>query len=595
MAHLSSTKNYRNGTFLFLSFYTRKVPRLTLAIFTMLLSSFFAMLPAILVGNALDLLLTSGKITTEFLILAGEIILSGILFYVISFMGLYIYITLGFSFERDIRQEYFDTIQEHSLTFHDENNSSKLLSMGMTEISQMRMGVMPALRAITTNIFSVLIITTSIYLLTDIQKAILTFTGFVLYYILAIYQARRIIPIRTQLANTVGVLTEESQEIFQGIEVVRSMKANFREVMRFRKSSQEYSNLGKQEGQMAAFYLPNVAVFILTAILFGWTLLDSTNGIYSIGTVTQVLGLLITLQLSSMMMPQMFLLLNAALTNANRIWNKMNWKDPYPDPEVKTEPEINWKGDLTFDNVSFSYTENGKYALKNLNFSIPGGSKVAIIGGPGSGKSTLLKLLLKLYLPTEGKIMISNHNFNDISPKTVREHVSLVEQEIFLFSGKIKDNIAFANPNASYDEILEAAIAAQAMEFISDLPNGLETLIGERGVDISGGQKQRLAIARAILANPDILLLDDSASALDSRTEDLLRKALDNLSADRLTITVTQRLNTLVRADLIIILKKGEIIGLGTHENLLKESEEYQRIFELLPESEQILAQGGVA
>jgi len=552
------------------------------------------MFPAILVGNALDLLLTSGKITTEFLILAGEIILSGILFYVISFMGLYIYITLGFSFERDIRQEYFDTIQEHSLTFHDENNSSKLLSMGMTEISQMRMGVMPAMRAITTNIFSVLIITTSIYLLTDIQKASLAFTGFVLYYILAIYQARRIIPIRTQLANTVGVLTEESQEIFQGIEVVRSMKANFREVMRFRQTSQQYSNLGKQEGQMAAFYLPNVAVFLLTAILFGWTLLDSTNGLYSIGTVTQVLGLLITLQLSSMMMPQMFLLLNAALTNANRIWSKMNWKDPYPDPELKSEPEVNWKGDLTFENVSFSYTENGKYALKNLNFSIPGGSKVAIIGGPGSGKSTLLKLLLQLYLPTEGNITISNHNFNDISPQTIREHVSLVEQEIFLFSGMIKDNIAFANPNASYDEILEAAIAAQAMEFISDLPNGLETIIGERGVDISGGQKQRLAIARAILANPDILLLDDSASALDSRTEDLLRKALDNLSADRLTITITQRLNTLVRADLILILKKGEIIGIGTHNDLLKESEEYQRIFELLPESEQILAQGGV-
>ncbi len=585
--------SYSSGTTLFLSFFTRKVPTLIFAIMTMILSSFFAMLPAVLVGTALDELLVQREVTSRFMLIIFAIILSGALFYVISFLGLYTYVTLGFSFERDIRQEYFDRIQTHSLTFHDENNSSKLLSMGMTEISQMRQGVMPALRQIMNNIFSVLIITVTIYLTTDIYKAVVAFIGFVLYYILAIFQARRIIPIRTELANTVGVMTEESQEIFKGIEVVRSMRASLREIMRFRNTSEQYSILGKTEGRMAAFYLPNVAILILTSLLFGWTLYDVSNGLLEVSAVIQVLGLLITLQLTSMMMPQMFLLLNAALTNSNRIWEKMNWVDPYPDPVISEIPDIDWEGDLEFRDVWFSYN-NGRYALKNLNFTIPSGSKVAVIGGPGSGKSTLLKLLLQLYLPSKGEILISGVPFKNIPPHIVRQHVSRVEQEVFLFSGKIRDNISFAKPSATYEEILQAAEAAQAMEFISDLPEGLDTLIGERGVDLSGGQRQRLAIARAILADPDILLLDDSASALDSKTEELLRKALDNLSKDRMTITVTQRLNTLVKADLIILLKRGEIIAIGTHEKLLETSTEYQKIFELLPESEQLI-KGGVS
>jgi len=589
----TSTRYYRNGTTLFLSFFRRQPPKLILSLLLMVLSSVFSLIPAILVGAALDELYSGGMSATIYLYVGG-IVLSGVLFYVISFLGLYTYVTLGFSFERDIRQEYFDRIQSHSLTFHDENNSSKLLSMGMTEISQMRQGVMPASRQILNNIFSVIFITSSILTLTDVNKAAVTLVGFVIYYILAIYQAKRIIPVRIQLANTVGQLTEESQEIFRGIEIVRSLRSGIREIMRFRKTSEKYAALGKKEGQMAAFYLPNLAIILLTTSLFGWTLYDVTQGLYTAGTVIQVLGLLLTLQLSSMMMPQMFLLLNAALTNSNRIWEKMNWVDPQPDPVIEEVPQVDWKGELRFEDVWFSYTQDEKWALKGIDLSIAPGSKVAVIGGPGSGKSTLLKLLLQLYLPQKGRITISGVDFRDLPPSEIRKHVSRVEQEIFLFSGKIRDNIAFARPDATDEEILEAAEAAQAMDFISELPNGLDTVIGERGVNLSGGQRQRLAIARAILADPDILLLDDSASALDSRTEELLRRALENLSANRLTITVTQRLNTLIQADLIILLRKGEVIGLGRHEELLQRSPEYQRIFELLPESERLLAKGGV-
>ena len=584
---------YRNGTTLFFSFFRRQPLKLFFSTILMILAAFSSMVPAILVGKAIDILESEG-FSQLFIFYGIGVLISGVFFYLISFIGLFTFVTLSFSFERDIRQEYFDTIQSHSLTFFDEHNSSHLLSMGMTEISQMRQGIVPALRAIMQNIFSVLFIVAAIYSIAGLQMTLITLVGFIVYYILAVYQARRITPVRMKLADTAAELTEQSQEIFRGIDVVRSFKGTVREILRFRKMSKRYSDLGIREGRMAAFYLPNLALLLLTAALFAMSVNKVTLLQMSVGDLIQVMGLLVTLQLTSMMMPQMLLFLNAAITNANRIWEKMNWQDPQPDKEITEVPEINWKGELRFENVTFGYVNSKRPALKNLSVSIPPGSKVALIGGPGSGKSTFLKLLLKLYVPQEGRITISGVDYEDIPHQIIRQHVSMVEQEVFLFSGTIRDNIAFARPDATDEEIMVAAEAAQAMEFISKLPKGLDTMIGERGVDLSGGQRQRIAIARAILADPDILLLDDSASALDSKTEELLRKALDNLSENRLTITVTQRLTTLLKADLIILLKRGSLLAVGKHDELLDKCMEYRRIFELLPESERILAKGGI-
>ena len=202
-------------------------------------------------------------------------------------------------------------------------------------------------------------------------------------------------------------------------------------------------------------------------------------------------------------------------------------------------------------------------------------------------------MLLDLYKPQEGSIKIGGIDYTTIPDDEIRNHVASVEQDVFLFSGTIRDNIGIAFvEDAKTDEIMEAAESAQALEFISKLPDGIDTVIGERGVTLSGGQRQRIAIARAILANPEVLLLDDSSSALDAKTELLIRKALDNLSKNRLTITVTQRLNSLVRADLILVMEKGELIAIGKHDELIQTSDEYKKIFELLPESER-LTNGG--
>ncbi|MDF1541471.1 MAG: ATP-binding cassette domain-containing protein, partial [Candidatus Thorarchaeota archaeon] len=256
--------------------------------------------------------------------------------------------------------------------------------------------------------------------------------------------------------------------------------------------------------------------------------------------------------------------------------------------------EINWLGDVDFDHLSFKYkTTNGNndhYALNDFNITIPGGSRVALIGGPGGGKSTILKMLLRLYDPTEGEVRIGDVNLRDVCTSTVRDNVGLVEQDIFLFRMSVHDNIAFGRPTATRVEVEEAAKRAQAHEFIVELDGGYDSVIGERGMTLSGGQRQRLAIARALIQDPKILLLDDSVSAVDAQTEFLMRKALDEVMVGRTSITVTQRLRTLIESDLIIMVDKGRLIDSGCHDDLLRESELYRRIFERLPGAKALLA-----
>jgi len=259
--------------------------------------------------------------------------------------------------------------------------------------------------------------------------------------------------------------------------------------------------------------------------------------------------------------------------------------------------DVNWNDDIVFDNVSFKYggneNDNDHYALKDFSITIPGGSRVALIGGPGGGKSTILKLLLRLYDSTGGSITVGGVDLRDIATKSIRDVVGLVEQDIFLFRMSVRDNIAFGRSQATQGEIEDAAKRAQAHEFIVDLEDEYEAIIGERGMTLSGGQRQRLAIARAIIQDPKILLLDDSVSAVDAQTEFLMRKALDEVMINRTSITVTQRLRTLKESDLVIIIDKGRLIASGCHDDLLRDSEVYRRIFERLPGAQKLLATTG--
>ncbi|MHA2502485.1 MAG: ABC transporter ATP-binding protein [Candidatus Kariarchaeaceae archaeon] len=585
-------KYYSSGNKLFLSAFVRYPLLMFGGIIFSLITAALTLIPAIVIGEALDVLETQGYgtvyIRAAFLIFAIAFVT-----YIFQFINSYMFGIGSFLFERDLRQEFFDEIQNKSMTFHNENNSSKLLSLAMQEIQWIRHFYMPFLRMILQTFFSIGITAYYTYTLVGADLATIIVIGFLVYFILAYQYARRIAPIRNELSDKVGELTEKSQEIFRGIEVVRGLASEDREAASFQKTSNEHQVLARNEGRLTAFYLPGLVLLLITAISFWYLIGQVEVGAITFGGLIQIIGMLLLIQAFNFMIPPALLNLQAGLTNSERIVEKIQWEDPFESYNATTIPETKvWKEAIEFENVNFSYLKNGRKVLNNVSFAIPPESKVALIGGPGSGKTTILNMLLDLYKPQEGSIKIGGIDYTTIPDDEIRNHVASVEQDVFLFSGTIRDNIGFTKKDATDDEIMEAAESAQALEFISKLPDGIDTVIGERGVTLSGGQRQRIAIARAILANPEVLLLDDSSSALDAKTELLIRKALDNLSKNRLTITVTQRLNSLVRADLILVMEKGELIAIGKHDELIQTSDEYKKIFELLPESER-LTNGG--
>ncbi|MCA9901851.1 MAG: ATP-binding cassette domain-containing protein, partial [Anaerolineales bacterium] len=251
-------------------------------------------------------------------------------------------------------------------------------------------------------------------------------------------------------------------------------------------------------------------------------------------------------------------------------------------PDVKDAPDAvdlpKIQGQVQFEDVSFGYLKRHR-VLKDIRFSAAPGQVIALLGATGSGKSTIMNLLPRFYDPTGGRVLVDGHDLRQVKLASLRSQMGIVLQETTLFAATIGENIAFSQPNATQDEIIAAAKAAQAHDFISELPDGYETHVGERGVTLSGGQKQRIAIARALLANPAILILDDATASVDTQTEQLIQTALGNLMNGRTTFVIAHRLSTVRRADQILVLERGQIVACGTHDELLEQSAHYQEIY----------------
>ena len=580
------------------------------ALILTVVSALLVTLPMVIAGRAVDVLTEFGK-SPEFIRLCLLIVGIALIYFVLYFVVGYAWAAVTLRWERDARQEFFEALQDYSMAFHDEVESKRMLSVAMQDINWVRMSLNPALRNLTlsltsfilTGIFLVLVDQTLVFNIITVFGipipgfSLIMLIGTPLYLYFAFRYANAIEPVRRGRSETMENLTSVSQGVFQGIEVVRAFGAEDRESKKFYNVSKDYEKRVAQEGRLAAFYIPALILIAMTTVAFFYGGYAVLNGALTVGSLIEVMGLLVALEGFNFHLPFMLLMLRGGYVNAQRIVDILNWEDPMIEPEE--EPvDVNWSGDIMFDNVSFKYNvTNGNfdhYALKNLSITIPSGSRVALIGGPGGGKSTILKLLLRLYDPTGGTIQVGGVDLRKVTTKAVRDAVGLVEQDIFLFRMTVKENIAFGRTEATDDEIIEAAKRAQALEFIVDLPDGMDSMVGERGMTLSGGQRQRLAIARALIQDPKILLLDDSVSAVDAQTEFLMRKALDEIMSGRTSITVTQRLRTLLESDLVIIVDKGQLIAAGSHEELLKTSEHYRRIFKRLPGGTEILERATV-
>lgn len=602
----------------------------SVALILTVVATILVTIPSIIIGMAVNELrdpadpsgLTPAlSLTPQFIFYVWLIIGLALLYICLYFIVGYAWAIVTLRWERDARQDFFEALQEYSMTFHDEVDSKKLLSVAMQDITWVRFSLNPAIRNLVSSFvsfgFTVIILIQidyqplmqDFFIVSIIGQSIslpvytlIMLIGTPLYLFFSYRYAKSIEPIRRKRSEDMELLTARTQGVFQGIEVVRAFGKERFEQDKFHEISKEYEHSVTKEGRLAAFYIPALVLIAMTTLAFFYSAYAVINGALNIGEMVTILALLVALESLNFFLPRFLLTFRGGYVNAQRIVDLLNWEETLIEPAAEVT-DVNWSGDIVFDNVSFKYGSenngNDHYALKNFNITIPGGSRVALIGGPGGGKSTLLKLLLRLYDPTEGSITVGGVNLRDISTMSVRDVVGLVEQDIFLFRMSVRNNIAFGRNQATIEEIEDAAKRAQAHEFIVELPEGYDSTIGERGMTLSGGQRQRLAIARAIIQDPKILLLDDSVSAVDAQTEFLMRKALDEVMVNRTSITVTQRLRTLIESDLVIIVDKGQIIAAGCHNELLRDSEHYHRIFERLPGAQKLLVtsstRGGAA
>ena len=484
-------------------------------------------------------------------------------------------------FEADLREAIYRKIQTFSFGNLDDFTTGQLLTRLTSDLNQVRLIITMSLRMFTrmplTFIGSIAIMLATNLYLSLVMVVLLPIT-----VVLSVLFVRVLQPLFTRVQERLDRLNQMMQENLMGIRVVKAFVRRDHENRRFEKANDElYGNSLKVTRLMGIFYPLMMALLnlgIVAVIYFGG--IQVSTGIASIGEIIAFINYLQSAMVPVLTISLMAGNISAANASSRRIMAVLD-----AEPKVKSRPGAvkleEMKGRVAFEGVSFSYRDDGgDLVLSDITFTAEPGETVAILGATGSGKSTLINLIPRFYDVADGRVTIDGVDVRDIDMETLRRNIGMSLQDTLLFSGAIRDNIRYGRPDATEEEVVEAAKAAQAHDFITGFPEGYDTMVGQRGVNLSGGQKQRIAIARALLVKPRILILDDSTSAVDVETEYKIEQALEKLMEDRTSFVIAQRISTVLNADKILVLDEGRIAAEGTHRHLLQTSSIYREIYE---------------
>ena len=386
---------------------------------------------------------------------------------------------------------------------------------------------------------------------------------------------RRLEPVSHARREQYGVMNAGLTEAVAGIEVVKANAREPYEWRRFVKNATKFREHFVKQGEIQARYWPGLALVVCRVAGFLHALLLWRGGGLTLGQVVAFVGLMGLLEFPTHISVFTFDLVQLALAGARRILEMINTETELDENEAGLAQSI--RGQVRFENVHFSY--NGQSVLNDVSFEVESGETVAIVGRTGSGKTTLTQLINRIFDADDGCVLVDGVDVRDWSLESLRSQVSTIEQDVFLFSRSLAENIAFGVQDATREAVESAAREAQAHDFISGFAEGYETVVGERGVTLSGGQRQRIAIARAFLTDPRILILDDSTSAIDSATEDRIQRAMERISSQRTTFIITHRLSQIRWADHILVMDRGALVDQGSHEELMARCADYRRIF----------------
>jgi ATP-binding cassette, subfamily B, bacterial len=483
---------------------------------------------------------------------------------------------IGQRLERDTREELYLSLLGKSMTYHDLQPVGDTMARATNDVREVNRMFNPGIN---------LVIGSANFLIMPALLApsydwqlLLAPVFFIIAYVIALVRyLRTLSPVADRVRLAFGAMNSRLAEAIDGIETVKGAAQEEQEIHYFSGNAGAYRDAAVTQGHIEARFLPLLLLGITNAIGFSHAIILFQAGRLDVGQVVAYMGLLNLFGFPTFISLMAYSQVALGLAGARRILELIESETNLDENAGGYQATIG--GSITFENVTFGYVE-GSHVLEEVSFSVEPGQTVAIVGQTGSGKSSVAKLINRTYDVNDGRVLVDGVDVREWHLASLRRQISIIEQDIFLFSRTIADNIAFGFPGATQEQIEGAARAAQAHDFILAFADGYQTVIGERGVTLSGGQRQRLALARAFLTRPHILILDDSTSAIDSATEDRIQRAIERAAAGQTTILITHRLSQIRWADQVLLLRRGRLVALGNHDTLLAESAAYRRIFE---------------
>jgi ATP-binding cassette subfamily B protein len=543
-----------------------------------------------MLGQGIDTVLSSGQRST--IIVAAVIIVSASVLRGLSNYGnRYLNEVVSQRVAYDIRDAFYDHLQKLNFAFYDKSQTAQLMSRATVDVEAVRMFLSVGLLTLLQTTFLTLGIA---YLLValDWRLALMTLAFMPVIAWRAIVVSGRLRPIWLRVQQLMATLGIRLQESLMGIGVIKGFSCEEEEEVKFQADAKVLYNEQVSAARINAMNMP-LMVFLLslpTALVLWYGGRQVIAGSLTIGGLTQFILYLGMLAMPIRRLGFVANMFSRTASAGQRILEILDTESP-----VKEKPNAielgRVEGQVCFESVSFSY-DSLYPALRNVSFSVQPGQLAALVGGSGSGKSTIINLIPRFYDVSSGRITIDGIDIRDATLASLRKNVGIAQQDVFLFSSNIRDNIAYGVPDADMEQIVAAAKAAHIHDFIESLPDSYNTWIGERGVTLSGGERQRLVIARALLLNPAILILDDSTSSVDAETEHLIRLALDKVIKGRTTFIITHRLPIIRNADIILMLKDGQLVEQGKHDELMAKDSLYRQTYLLQLADTQDAAEG---
>ena len=488
---------------------------------------------------------------------------------------------MGANMERDMRQQLFDHYEKLSFSYYDQNNSGQMMSKLVSDLFDIAEFAHHGPENLFISLIKIVGSFTFLFIINwklAIPMVVLVF----LMFLFSMSQNKRMQATFMENRRKIGDVNASLQDTLSGIRVVQAFANEEVERNKFQKSNHafliskrnNYSCMGNFMGWNLFF---QGMMYLVTLVFGGYLIAHGQMQAGDLAMYALYIGIFIS---PIQILVELTEMIQKGLSGFRRFLSVVE-----TEPDIKDSPGAkvleNVNGDVSFENVSFHYSDDDALVLSNLSFKIPAGRTIALVGPSGSGKTTICSLLPRFYDVTDGRITIDGHDVRGLTLKSLRSQIGIVQQDVYLFCGTIRENISYGKPDATADEIIEAAKKANIHDFIEELPDGYDTFIGERGTRLSGGQKQRISIARVFLKNPPILILDEATSALDNESERYIQESLEELAKDRTTITIAHRLSTIRNADEIYVIAENRIAERGTFKELMDQNGIYAHYYEM--------------